>query len=127
MAFIILTARFVALRMESKNLTDKYISLITKSCCNLKELSLAGCQKLTVDGVKAVVENCPFIEDLSIPNTLVRESCELHHALLDVALECAFNMAAIVPVGCALSPYRTRGRTWSGKSGGFGATVHAVV
>ncbi|MED6171606.1 hypothetical protein PIB30_042205 [Stylosanthes scabra] len=54
------------LNLSQLGITNEEISLISKSCYNLKELKLDYCYKITASGVKQVVKNCKQLRMISL-------------------------------------------------------------
>ncbi|MED6208208.1 hypothetical protein PIB30_042942 [Stylosanthes scabra] len=54
------------LNLLGSGISDHELSLISKSCYNLKELNLDNCDKITANGVKQVVKNCKQLRMLSL-------------------------------------------------------------
>ncbi|KAL1340376.1 hypothetical protein HN51_026772 [Arachis hypogaea] len=54
------------LNLSSSRISNEELSLISKSCYNLKELKLEYCDKITVSGVKLVVKNCKQLRMISL-------------------------------------------------------------
>ncbi|MED6119445.1 hypothetical protein PIB30_012085 [Stylosanthes scabra] len=53
------------LNLSMCSISDGELSLISKSCYNLKELNLGYCDKITNNGVKQVVKNCKQLRMIS--------------------------------------------------------------
>ncbi|MED6171609.1 hypothetical protein PIB30_042208 [Stylosanthes scabra] len=56
----------LVLNLSQLSITNEEISLISKSCYNLKELNLNYCYKITASGVKQVVKNCKQLRMISL-------------------------------------------------------------
>ncbi|MED6208206.1 hypothetical protein PIB30_042940 [Stylosanthes scabra] len=54
------------LNLPMLSISDEELSLISKSCYNLKELKLNYCDKITASGVKQVVKNCKQLRMISL-------------------------------------------------------------
>ncbi|QHN75603.1 F-box/LRR-repeat protein [Arachis hypogaea] len=54
------------LNLSSSRISNEELSLISKSCYNLKELKLEYCDKITVSGVKLVVKYCKQLRMISL-------------------------------------------------------------
>ncbi|MED6225378.1 hypothetical protein PIB30_093028 [Stylosanthes scabra] len=52
--------------LSSCSISDEELSLLSKSCYNLKELNLEYCDKITDNGVKQLVENCKQLRMISL-------------------------------------------------------------
>lgn len=75
--------------------SDALVSFCQKSCRNLQELDLSGCESLTDVGVIAVAENCPLLEVLRLA------SCQRLTDCTFVALGSFCNrLKAISACGC---------------------------
>ncbi|MED6171608.1 hypothetical protein PIB30_042207 [Stylosanthes scabra] len=56
----------LVLNLSRLSISDEELSLISKSCYNLKELEWDGCRKITASGVKKVVKNCKQLRKISL-------------------------------------------------------------
>ncbi|MED6171610.1 hypothetical protein PIB30_042209 [Stylosanthes scabra] len=54
------------LNLSRLSISDEELSLISKSCYNLKELKLDYCRKITASGVNQVVRNCKQLRMVSL-------------------------------------------------------------
>ncbi|MED6123486.1 hypothetical protein PIB30_049566 [Stylosanthes scabra] len=54
------------LNLSLCSISDEELSLLSKSCYNLKELTLDFCDKITANGVKQVVKNCKQLRMISL-------------------------------------------------------------
>ncbi|MED6131389.1 hypothetical protein PIB30_009611 [Stylosanthes scabra] len=56
------------LNLSRSSISNEELSQISKSCCNLKELDLDYCDKITTSGVKQVVNNCKELRMITLWN-----------------------------------------------------------
>ncbi|MED6203056.1 hypothetical protein PIB30_111836 [Stylosanthes scabra] len=54
------------LNLSSCSISDEELSLLSKSCYNLKELTLDFCDEITDNGVKQVVKNCKQLRRINL-------------------------------------------------------------
>ncbi|MED6156145.1 hypothetical protein PIB30_011875 [Stylosanthes scabra] len=54
------------LNLSGLRISNEELSLISKSCYNLKELTLESCHGITARGLKQVVKNCKQLRKISL-------------------------------------------------------------